>query len=300
MKVWIDGRIADGADASVPVTDHGFLYGDGVFESFRVEHGRIFRLAEHLARLETSARAIALELPKTRGEIAEAVLRTVRALGRQEAYVRLVVSRGDGPLGINPLQCTRPRIVCIAGEIRMFPDDKLARGLDLLTATVRRPAGDALDPRVKSLNYLNNVLATGEARMRGGDDALVLNAQGAVVEASAANVFVVAGRRCATPPASDGALEGIVRGAVLELARDLGLDAQERRLGRVDFFAADEAFLTGTGAGIVAVRSLDGRPIGEGRRGPVTERIVAAFAALVAREGTAVWPDARDHDARVA
>jgi len=290
MTVWIDGTFVDGDAACVPVTDHGFLYGDGIFESFRAEAGRVFGLDEHLARLDTSARAIGLDLPMTRAVLADVVLATLRRFGSPDAYVRLIVSRGDGPLGVNPLACPSPRVVCMAGAIHIYDEAKLAAGIDLLTASVRRPPSDVLDPRVKSLNYLNNVMASGEARRRGADEALVLNQQGAVAEASVANVFVVQGRRLATPPASDGALEGVVRGAVLSLASSLDLDATERRLGRVDVLGADEVFLTGTGAGIVAVRSLDGMTIGIGRRGPVTERVADAFAALVRRSGTPVWP----------
>jgi branched-chain amino acid aminotransferase len=222
------------------------------------------------------------------------ILETARAFGGENCYLRLVVSRGEGPLGVNPARCERPRVVCIADDFSLYGEDKARQGLDLLTVSVRRPAPDMLDPRVKSLNYLNNVLAISEARSRGGDEALVLNQHGAIAEASAANVFVIDGRRCATPPCTEGALDGIVRRSVLELAPSLGLEPCEMRLGRIDVLGADEAFLTGTGAGIVAVRSLDGRSVGAGRRGPVTERIIAAFRQLTLTLGTPLWPrDAR-------
>jgi len=296
MKVWLDGGIVDGSEARIPVTDHGFLYGDGVFDSLRVRRGRVFRLEDHLSRLLSSARAVGIEPRGGRETLRAAVLETARAFGRHDSYLRLIVSRGDGPLGINPARCPRARVVCIAGEIALYGEDKAARGLDLLTASVRRPSADVLDPRIKSLNYLNNVLATAEARTRGGDEALVLNQQGAVAEASAANVFVVHGRRCATPPTTDGALDGIVRRSIFELAPALGLEPCERSLGRIDFMSADEAFLSGTGAGIIAVRSLDGRAIGCGKRGPVTESLIAAFERFADEHGTPLWNEASASD----
>jgi len=188
MKVWLDGTIMDESEARIPVTDHGFLYGDGVFDSLRVRRGKVFRLDDHVARLMLSSRAVGLEPPGGHAALRDAVLDTARAFGRDDSYLRVIVSRGDGPLGINPARCPRARIVCIAGEISLYGEDKAAQGLDLLTASLRRPSSDVLDPRVKSLNYLNNVLATAEARGRGGDEALVLNQQGAVAEASAASM----------------------------------------------------------------------------------------------------------------
>jgi len=285
MKVWIDGAIVEGHEARVPVTDHGLLYGDGVFEGIRAYGRRVFRLDDHLVRLRASARAIALALPLPEARIREIVLDTLRAFGRDDAYVRLVVTRGEGALGVDPTSCPAPRLFCIAAEVRLFPPEKLAAGIDLVTVSWRRPAPDALDPRVKSLNYLNNALAKLEARQRGADEALLLNAAGHVAEASVANVFALRGRDLATPPASDGSLDGIVRRSVLELAPGLGLRAAERTLSRIDLLAADEVFLTGTGAGIVPVRTLDARPIGAGEAaaaeaGPTVARVRAAFAEL--------------------
>jgi branched-chain amino acid aminotransferase len=288
MKVWIDGRVVDGAEARVPVTDHGLLYGDGVFEGIRVYGGRVFRLDRHLARLETSARAIALALPGGREAMRAIVLATARAFGRDEAYVRLVVTRGAGALGVDPASCPEARPFCIVDAIRLFPAEKLEQGLALATVSIRRAPSDVLDPRVKSLNYLPSVRAKLEARAKGADEALLLNQSGAVAEASVANVFVVKDGRLATPSASDGALEGITRGAVLELAAEQGLPAGERTLNVVDVLGADEAFLTGTGARIVPVTSLDAQPIGSGKPGPITARLVAAFAELVKRPGEGV------------
>ncbi len=287
MKIWIDGRVVEGHEARVPVLDHGFLYGDGIFESFRVHHGRLFRLDAHLKRLATSARAVGLEIPGGLAAVEAIVRETVRAHGRDDAYVRLLLSRGEGALGVDPTLCKSPRVVCIVDELAIYPAEKLARGIDLVTVSVRRPAPDALDPRVKSLNYLNNVLAKGEARSRGADEALLLGATGAVAEASVANVFAVCDGGLQTPLASDGALAGITRAAILELAPRLGIAAEARTLGRFDLLGADEIFLTGTGAGVVPVGSLDGQPFAP-LPGPVTLRIDAAFAELMASEGSPV------------
>jgi len=281
MKVWIDGAVREPGEALVPVTDHGLLYGDGVFEGIRVYGGRLFRLELHLARLARSARALGLALPGGVEAMRTIVLETARALGRPDAYVRLVVTRGEGALGIDPATCPAPRVFCIVDEVRLYPEEKRSRGLDLATASLRRPGPDVLDPRVKSLNYLNSVLARMEARRCNADEALLLNGHGAVAEASAANVFVVASGVLRTPPASDGALEGITRRSVLELAERTGLPSELRSLGRMDVLAADEVFLTGTGARIVPVRSLDGVAIGAGAPGPVTRALDTAFTALV-------------------
>jgi len=287
MKVWIDGGICEPGAARVPVLDHGFLYGDGVFEGIRCYAGRVFRLEDHLRRLAAGARALALDLPGGVEAMRRIVLDTARAHGEPDAYVRLVVSRGVGELGVDPTTCPEPRVVCIAAGVRIYPAEKLAEGLALATSSWRRPGPDVLDPRVKSLNYLNNALAKLEARQRGADEALLLNAAGAIAEASVANVFAIQGGRVATPPPTDGALAGITRATVLELAAELGLPAAERSLGRFDLFDADEVFLTGTGARIVPVASLDGRPIGGGRgAGPLTKRLVEAFDALARSTGT--------------
>ncbi|MCC6641640.1 MAG: branched-chain-amino-acid transaminase [Deltaproteobacteria bacterium] len=281
MKVWIDGSVVDGAAARVPVTDHGLLYGDGLFEGIRIYGGRVFRLELHLARLAAGARAIGLTLPATAEQLREIVCETALAFGQREAYVRLLVTRGEGPLGVDPTPCRTPRVVCIVDAISLYPPEIRARGLDLATVSLRRPPADVLDPRVKSLNYLNSVLARLEAKRRGADEALILNLAGQIAEASVANVFVVRDGALATPSASDGALEGITRRSVLEIAARLGLRAAERSIGRADVFAADEVFLTGTGARIAAVRSLDGAAIGAGAPGPIVRRIDAAFTELV-------------------
>ncbi len=286
MKVWIDGAIVDGAEARVPVTDHGFLYGDGVFEGLRIYSRRVFRLEDHMARIAAGARAIGLELPGGIERLREIVLATGRAHGQDDAYVRLIVSRGEGALGVDPTSCPTPRIVCIVDAVRIFPEETLRRGLALVTSSWRRPPPDVLDPRVKSLNYLNNALAKLEARRQGADEALLLNLAGLVAEASVANVFAVRGGRLLTPPPTDGALEGITRASILEIARRDGIPAEERSLGRADLFAADEVFLTGSGARVAPVGSLDGQPIGKGGPGPLTLQLSAAFDRFAREAGT--------------
>jgi branched-chain amino acid aminotransferase len=285
MKVWLDGAVVAGEEARVPVLDHGFLYGDGVFEGIRAYGGRVFRLEDHLRRLATGARALALEIPGGIEAVRRIVLETARAHGEPDAYLRLIVSRGEGELGVDPTTCPAPRIVCIAAGVRLYGPEKLAAGLALVTSSWRRPGPDVLDPCVKSLNYLNNALAKLEARRRGGDEALLLNGRGTVAEASVANVFAVRDGELLTPPPTDGALPGITRATVLELAPELGLRAAERTLGRIDLLGADEVFVTGTGARIVPVASLDGQRIGAGP-GPATKRIAEAFDVRTRIGGT--------------
>ena len=283
---WFEGRIIDAAEARIPVRDHGLLYGDGIFEGIRVRGGRVFRLDDHLARFAAGARALALELPLALAEVRRIVLETVRAHATPEAYVRLLATRGEGPLGVDPLPCGPARILCLVDQIALYPEEKRRRGIDLVTSSLRRPPPDVLDPRVKSLNYLNNVLAKLEARTRGADEALLLNAAGLVAEAAVANVFVVRSGELRTPPATDGALEGITRATVLDLAHALDIPASERSLGRFDLFAAEECFLTGSGAGLIGVRSLDGRPIGAGAPGPMLAKLEVAFADACVSLGT--------------
>ncbi len=287
MKIWLDGRLVEGRDAAIPVTDHGFLYGDGVFEGMRVYHRRLFRLDDHMARLATAARAIALEIPGGIAAARNAALETARAFDRDEAYLRLIVSRGEGALGVDPTSCENGHLVCIADEVRLYPEQKLREGISLVTSSWRRPGPDVLDPRVKSLNYLNNAMAKLEARQRGADEALLLNAAGQIAEAAVANLFLVRDGQLLTPPATDGALEGITRRSILELAAREGIPCAERTLGRFDLFACEEAFLTGSGARIVPVGRLDERPIGRSER-PITKRLTEAFAAFTKEAGTPI------------
>jgi len=273
---WIEGKILPASEARIPVLDHGFLFGDGVFEGIRVTSRGIFRFADHMKRLETAARAIGLVVPEGFERVHEVARETTRAWGPRAGYLRLVVTRGVGALGIDPSTCPAPAIVCIATSAAPLSPEKAARGIDLITSSLRRPPADVLDPRVKSLNYLNNVLAKREAALRGADDALVLNARGLVAESSATNVFVLTGRTLDTPPTTDGALEGLTRRTVMELGGELDLEVREKSLGRFDLYAADAVFLTGTRAGIVPVASLDGSPIAK-TGWPVVQTLSAAF-----------------------
>lgn len=268
---WVEGEIMHADRARIPVLDHGFLFGDGVFEGIRVTPKGVFRFDDHIKRLETACRAVGIEIEGGMERVREVIRETTRAWGSQEGYLRLIVSRGVGALGLDPASCVGSAIVCIAAGIAKLSPQKQATGITLITSSLRRPAGDVLDPRVKSLNYLNNVLAKREANLRGADDALVLNAQGLVAEASAANLFALSGNRLDTPPPTDGALEGITRQTVLEIAEELGLEARERSLGRFDLYAADAVFMTGTRAGLVPIASLDGSPIGQLGRPRVQE-----------------------------
>lgn len=278
MTIFIDGKRDD--DAKVSVRDHGLLYGDGVFEGMRMEARAVFRLDDHLRRFAFGMRAIGLELPGGLARARAIVIATCDAHDEDDAYLRLVVTRGQGPLGVDPTSCDTPVLFCIADRIALYPEAKRATGLDLVTASLRKPGPDQLDPRVKSLNYLNSVLAKREAKMRHADEAIVLNQRGTVAEASAANLFVVRRGELLTPPTSDGALEGITRASVMTIARNLGIPTSESSLVRADLLDADEVFLSGTGARIVAVGSLDGARIGDGAR-PIFDRISASFPAFV-------------------
>lgn len=277
MKVWIDGQIVDASEARISVLDHGLLYGDGIFEGIRVINRRVFRLQDHLQRLEISAKGIGLRIPFERAEMQDIIVSTARALNEPEAYIRLVVTRGVGELGVDPTNCDQPSVICIAAQLKMFAPEKMAIGIDMLTSSLRRPPADILDPRVKSLNYLNNVLAKREAKLRGADDALLLNHNGMVAEASGANIFLVRNDVLMTPPANDGALEGITRDSVLQCAAELGMQYQEVTLSRYDLLRADEVFLSGTGARVVPVATLDGEKLGNPNNRPHTNRIIDAL-----------------------
>ena len=286
MKVWLNDGFVAREDAKLSVFDHGLLYGDGIFEGMRIYARKVFRLVDHLDRFETSAKAIGLVLPGGIERVGKIVLECARAFDEPEGYIRLIATRGEGALGVDPATCSNPALVCIVDRLRIFPARKLAQGLDMLTSSFRRPAFDTLDPRVKSLNYLNNVLAKQEAKLRGADEALMLNQAGLVAEASVANLFSVKRGVVSTPPASDGALAGITRDSILGVAREAGIEACERHLARVDLLAADEVFLTGSGAGVVPIATLDGQSIGTGER-PVMDLLAAGFDRYTAQHGEA-------------
>jgi len=290
MKIYIDRKYYDEKNARVSVLDHGLLYGDGVFEGIRAYNGRVFRLAEHIDRLYCSAKAILLAIPMTPQEMMEAVLAACRRNRVQDGYVRLVVTRGVGSLGLNPNHCKNPTVIIIAGKIQLYPAELYQRGLNIITVPTARNLHSALDPAIKSLNYLNNILAKIEALNGGCDEAIMLNAQGFVAECTGDNLFIVKGGQLFTPPLSAGALHGITRGVVLELARENGLPASEPNLTRYDLFNADECFLTGTGAEIIAAVKIDGRVIGNGKPGAVTRRLVGQYQALTKSSGEPIYP----------
>lgn len=287
--VYVNGRFVPKEEAVVSVYDHGFLYGDGVFEGIRVYSGRVFKLDEHVRRLYDSAKAILLDIPMPPEEMKRVIVEAVRHNGLHDAYVRPIVTRGRGDLGIDPRKCHRPTVVVIVDQIQLYPERAYREGLRVVTATHRKNASDALNPRIKSLNYLNQVLARMEANLAGADEALMLNHQGYVCEGSADNVFVVRDGEVWTPPDHVGLLRGVTRDAVLEIARELGISALERPFTLHDVYTADEVFLTGTGAEIGPVGSVDGRVIGSGRPGPVTLRLLEAYRERTRREGTPVY-----------
>jgi len=287
MKIWLDGNLVPKEEAKVSVFDHGLLYGDGVFEGIRLYNGRLFRLQEHLQRLANSAKAIALRLPISTEEFQREIIRTVRANRLKDGYIRVVVTRGPGDLGLDPNKCPRPTVFIIADRIQLYPESMYTQGLSIVTVSTRRAHRETLNPAVKSLNYLNNILAKMEATNAGGNEALILNQEGYVAECTGENIFLVKRKRLLTPPVSAGALPGVTREVVMEIGEAIGLTVREENLTRHDVYIADECFLTGTAAEIVPVSHCDGRQIGTACR-PVTERIRKAFRRLTRTEGVRV------------
>ena len=285
MKIFIDGQFLGEQDAKVSVFDHGLLYGDGVFEGIRAYNGRVFKLKEHIDRLFYSAKAILLNLPMSHADICKAVVDTCRENGIRDGYIRLVVTRGVGTLGLNPNRCKRPSVIVIADKVQLYPKEYYERGLDIVTVPTTRNLHSALNPAIKSLNYLNNILAKIEANNAGCEEAIMLNSEGYVAECTADNVFLVKGNDLMTPPLSAGALYGITRGVVMGLARQSGLQVTERNITRYDVFNADECFITGTGAEVVPVVKVDGRVIGSGSPGPRTRELVKKYHDLVQSSG---------------
>jgi branched-chain amino acid aminotransferase len=279
-KVYVNGKLFDKADAKVSVYDHGFLYGDGVFEGIRVYEGKVFRLREHIDRLYDSARAIYLEIPVGREQMTEAVLSTVQANAKRNGYIRLVVSRGSGYLGLDPRKTTDPQIIIIVDDISLYPPELYENGMEIVTASTSRNHPNALNPRIKSLNYLNNIMAKVEAVRAGCQEALMLNLKGEVAECTGDNVFLVRRGVLRTPPLDAGILEGITRNAVIELARAANIPVQETALTRYDVYTADECFLTGTAAEVIPVVKCDGRPIGTGKPGAITRQLRERFQQL--------------------
>lgn len=286
MKIFIDGKYYSESTAKISVFDHGLLYGDGVFEGIRAYHGRIFKLEEHIDRLFLSAKAILLTIPMSKADLMKATARTCRLNGVRDGYIRLVVTRGVGDLGLNPYLCKRATVIIIASRIKLYAPKMYQNGLAMITVPTMRMPPAALNPAIKSLNYLNNVLAKIEAIQGGVLEAILLNAQGYVTECTGDNVFIVRQGQIFTPPVSAGALRGITRDVVCQLAQDhLGIQVREADLTRYDLYTADECFLTGTAAEVIPAVKLDQRVIGDGQPGEITRRLISAFHELTAQEG---------------
>jgi len=277
MKVWIDGRLVDKADAKVSVFDHGLLYGDGVFEGIRVYHGKIFECEAHLDRFYQSAKAIRLAIPMTRDAVRAAMEETIKANNFTDCYIRLVVTRGVGSLGLSPVRCEKPSVFVITDLLELYPREMYEKGLSIITASVIRNHPNAISPRVKSLNYLNNILAKLEAIDAGVPEAIMLNSEGNVAECTADNIFIVHDGEVQTPQTHDGVLEGVTRRVMLQLCRRLNIPCVEKTLQRHDLYIAAECFLTGTGAEVIPVTKIDNRIIGSGQPGPITQKLIEAF-----------------------
>jgi branched-chain amino acid aminotransferase len=289
MKIFIDGKYLNERDAKISVFDHGLLYGDGVFEGIRAYNGRVFKLKEHIDRLFYSAKAILLEIPMTHAEMMKATVETIRVNKLRDCYVRLVVTRGVGNLGLNPRSCKTPTVFIIAGKIQVYPAELYARGMEIVTVPTVRNLHSAVNPAIKSLNYLNNILAKIEANNAGVEEAIMLNAEGFVAECTADNLFIIKNGELFTPSLSAGALYGITRGTVMELATQLGVKVSEPNLTRYDLFNADECFLTGTGAEIMPVIKIDGRVIGSGKPGVLTLKLSEEYHALTKVTGEPIY-----------
>jgi len=285
MKIYIDGKYYDERTAKISVFDHGLLYGDGIFEGIRAYNGRVFKLKEHIDRLFYSAKSILLDIPISHAQVTAAVLETCRRNKLRDGYIRLVVTRGIGTLGLNPNRCKNPAVIIIADKIQLYPEQLYRKGMEIITVPTVRNLHSALNPAIKSLNYLNNILAKIEANNSGCEEAILLNAEGFVAECTGDNVFIIKEGQLFTPPLSAGALYGITRRVVLDLAAEEGLKVSEPN----DLFNADECFLTGTGAELVPVVRIDGRVIGSGKPGPLTTRLVTRYHSLTKVSGEPIY-----------
>jgi len=285
MKVFIDGKFHDEAKAKISVFDHGLLYGDGVFEGIRAYNGRVFRLKEHIDRLFYSAKAIMLDIPMSHEELVKATVETCRRNKVRDGYIRLVVTRGVGTLGLNPFKCPKGSVIIIAGKIQLYPPALYKKGMEIVTVATTRNLHNAVNPAIKSLNYLNNILAKIEAINAGVEEAIMLNSDGYVAECTGDNLFIIKGDQMFTPPLYAGALYGITRGVAIDLAKEKGLSVDETNLTRYDLYNADECFLTGTGAEVIPVVKIDGRVIGTGKPGAVTKDLIKRYHALTNSTG---------------
>jgi branched-chain amino acid aminotransferase len=289
MKIYINGKFYPEKKAVVSVFDHGLLYGDGVFEGIRAYKGRVFKLEEHVDRLYDSAKAIAMEIPMTREAMCRAVADTCRVNKTVDGYIRLIVTRGVGTLGLNPFNCAKPQIIIIAATIQLYPESEYKNGLKVITAGTIRNMQEAVNPNIKSLNYLNNIMAKVEAINAGCKEAIMLNPQGFVAEATGDNIFAVKGNVIRTPPTSSGALIGITRQTVMDIAKSEGFDVREEVMTRYDLYTADEVFLTGTAAEVIAVSVFDARKIGDGKPGKVTRRLETLYRKMAESTGYPIY-----------
>lgn len=289
IQIYVDGKYYPKEEAKISVFDHGFLYGDGVFEGIRAYNGRVFKLKEHIDRLYNGTRGIMINVPLTKEEMTEVVLETLRRNQLQDAYIRLVISRGAGDLGLDPKKCSKPTVVCIADKIVLYPEELYEKGMEIITAATRRNRPEGVNPQMKSLNYLNNIMAKLEANLAGAPEALLLNNEDYVAECTGDNIFIVKNGVLITPPPYVGILVGITRNAIIEAAERLGIKVEEKVFTRYEVFTADECFLSGTAAEAVPVVKVDGRPIADGKPGPITKQIIKEFKELIKTEGTEIY-----------
>lgn len=288
MKVYINGKLFPRREAKVSVFDHGLLYGDGVFEGIKAYSGRLFKLYEHIDRLYESAHSIMLKIPLSKKRMVSEIIRTLKANRLRDAYIRVVITRGEGDLGLDPGKCPRPTLIIIAHKIVLYPKKFYEEGMELVTVATQRSIPKILDPQIKSLNYLNNILAKIEAINAGKQEAIMLSPEGYVVECTGENIFMVKKGELITPPVSLGALNGITRRTILDVAGELGIPAFERVITRHNLFNADEVFLAGTAAQILPVLRIDGRPIGKGKQKSITRKLMDGFHSLTKREGVEI------------
>jgi branched-chain amino acid aminotransferase len=291
ILVYVNGQYLPKEEAKISVFDHGFLYGDGVFEGIRAYNGRVFRLKQHIDRLYNGARAIMLDIPLTKQEMTEVVLETLRKNRLRDAYIRLVVSRGEGDLGLDPKKCGKPTIICITDKIVLYPDKMYEEGLEIITAATRRNPAEGVNPQMKSLNYLNNIMAKIEANLAGVPEAMILNTEDYVAECTGDNIFIVKDGVLITPPPYVGILVGVTRNTIMELAEQMGIKVEEKVFTRYEVFTADECFLSGTAAEAIPVVKVDGRIIGGGKPGPITRKLMVAFKELIKTEGEKIYPE---------
>ena len=285
MKVYINGKFYSEKNSKISVFDHGLLYGDGVFEGIRAYHGRVFKLKEHIDRLFYSAKAILLNIPMSKQQLMDATVETCRKNNLNDGYVRLVVTRGAGTLGLNPNRCSNPQVIIIADTIQLYPASLYKKGMEIVTVATTRNHHNAVNPAIKSLNYLNNILAKIEANTAGYEEAIMLNSEGYVAECTGDNLFIIKDNQMFTPSLSSGALHGITRQTSIDLVEELGVPTSEPNLTRYDLYNADECFLTGTGAEIVPVVKIDERKIGNGKPGKITKKLVKAYQELTKVSG---------------